>query len=71
MIKRNFILKKISVNKKGLQKMAKKERKKIERLVQSKKTSKGSTKAKEYTGYLLELNKLQSILLRRLYKEVQ
>jgi hypothetical protein len=51
--------------------MTKKERKKVERLVQSEKTSKGSTKAKEYTGNLLELHKLQGILLRRLKKEVQ
>lgn len=65
MLKKNF------VNKKDLIKMTKKERKKEETLFQSRKTSKRSTRAKEYTGYLFELHKLQGILLRRLKNEVQ
>lgn len=35
------------------------------------KTTKGQTKAAEYVSYLLELHKLQGVLLNRLDKEVQ
>ncbi len=35
------------------------------------KTTKGQTKAAEYVSHLLELHKLQGVLLKRLGKEVQ
>jgi hypothetical protein len=36
----------------------------------SKKTTKGQTKAAEYVGCLLELHKLQGVLLARLRREI-
>jgi len=35
------------------------------------KTTKGQTKVAEYVSHLLELHKLQGVLLKRLSKEVQ
>jgi len=56
--------------------MAKSTRKKTKRAKSSKKTkkieksTKEQSKAAEYVGHLLELHKLQGILLAQLYKEV-
>ena len=51
--------------------MAKSTRKRAKRIISAKKKIKGQTKAAEYVGYLLELHKLQGVLLNRLNKEVQ
>ncbi|MBA7631130.1 hypothetical protein ES703_38657 [subsurface metagenome] len=65
------------VNREITKKMAKSTRKKIKEAVPSKKakkidrTAKGQTKAAEYVSHLLELHKLQGVLLKRLDKEVQ
>ena len=63
--------------KKGIvKKMAKSTRKKAKRAKSSKKTKKmekstnEQSKAAEYVGHLLELHKLQGVLLAQLYKEV-
>jgi uncharacterized membrane protein (DUF106 family) len=64
--------------KKGIvKKMAKSTRKKAKRAKSSKKTkkmekstTKEQSKAAEYVGHLLELHKLQGVLLAKLYKEV-
>lgn len=37
----------------------------------SKKTARGQTQAAEYVSHLLELHKLQGVLLTRLHKEIQ
>jgi len=52
--------------------MAKSKRKTI-RVPALKKTkaAEGQLKAGEYVGYLLELHRLQGILLKKLHKEVQ
>ena len=56
--------------------MAKSARKKIKgtkpakRAKRAKKTTKGQTKAAEYVGNLLELHKLQGVLLGRLRREI-
>ena len=65
-----------SVNRK-VAKMAKPARKKTKRVISARKTkktektTKGETKAAEYVSCLLELHKLQGVLLNRLGKEVQ
>ena len=62
-----------SVNRK-VAKMAKPARKKAKRAIsarKTKKTTKSETKAAEYISCLLELHKLQGVLLNRLGKEVQ
>jgi len=51
--------------------MKKSKRKRIKKAISAGKTPKGRTKAKEYVGNLLELHKLQGVLLNRLDKEVQ
>jgi len=54
--------------------MAKSARKKTKRATSTKKPKKvteGQTKAAEYVGHLMELHKLQGVLLTRLHKEVQ
>jgi len=53
-----------------MQKMAKSKRKKTKRAISAKKTKKCQTKAAEYVSNLLELHKLQGVLLTRLEKEV-
>ncbi len=64
------------VNKEITKKMAKSTRKKTKEAVPSKKakkidkTAKGRTKVAEYVSHLLELHKLQGVLLKRLDKEV-
>ena len=56
--------------------MAKSTRKKVKSATSSKKTKKmekstnEQSKAAEYVGHLLELHKLQGVLLAQLYKEV-
>jgi len=53
--------------------MAKFTRKKAKRPTSSKKMEKSTneqSKAAEYVGHLLELHKLQGVLLAQLYKEV-
>jgi len=53
--------------------MAKSTRKKAKKAIPAKKTKKpaeGQTKAAEYVNHLLELHKLQGVLLTRLKKEV-
>ncbi len=53
--------------------MAKSTRKKGKRIISAKKlkkTTKGQTKAAEYLDCLLELHKLQEVLLAQLQKEV-
>jgi len=50
--------------------MAKSKRKKTKRAISVKKTKKRQTKAAEYVSNLLELHKLQGVLLTRLQKEV-
>ncbi len=63
--------------KKGIvKKMAKSTRKKVKSATSSKKTKKmekstnEQSKAAEYVDHLLELHKLQGVLLAQLYKEV-
>ena len=57
--------------------MAKSERKRAKGALPTKKakkidkTTKGRTKVAEYVSHLLELHKLQGVLLKRLDKEVQ
>ena len=57
--------------------MAKSERKRAKGAMPTKKakkidkTTKGRTKVAEYVSHLLELHKLQGVLLKRLDKEVQ
>ena len=41
-----------------------------EKAKKAKKTAKGQTKAAEYVGNLLELHKLQGVLLSRLRREI-
>ena len=50
--------------------MKKYKRKRTKRAVSAEKTPKGRTKAKEYVSNLLELHKIQGVLLNRLDKEV-
>lgn len=52
------------------QKMAKSTRKRTKRTISTKKTTKDQAKAGEYLDRLLELHKLQSVLLAQLRKEV-
>ena len=62
------------VNKEFVKKMAKSARKKSKRAIPAKKlkkTPKGQTKAAQYVGHLLELHKLQGVLLTQLDKEVK
>jgi hypothetical protein len=57
-----------------MQKMSKSEEKKTKRAKKTRritKTFKEQAKTEEYVGYLLELHKLQGILLTRLHKEVR
>lgn len=54
--------------------MSKSEEKKTKRAKKTRritKTFKEQAKTEEYVGYLLELHKLQGILLTRLHKEVR
>jgi len=54
--------------------MTKTIKKKTKKQVSAQKTRKitpSQTKAAEYVGYLLELHKLQGLLLAQLYKEIQ
>jgi hypothetical protein len=55
--------------KKG-QKVAKTKRKKVGKKITIKKACQSRSKAAEYVGNLLELHKLQGVLLNRLDKEV-
>jgi hypothetical protein len=48
-----------------------KKRKRATSAKKPKKTTKGQTKAAEYVSHLLELHKLQGVLLARLGKEVK
>jgi len=50
--------------------MAKSTRKKTKGAISSKKTTKAQTKVAEYLDCLLELHKLQGVLLAQLHKEV-
>jgi len=50
--------------------MAKSKRKKTKGAIPAKNPKKGQTKAAEYVSNLLELHKLQGLLLTRLKKEV-
>jgi len=50
--------------------MAESKKRKASKSASSKKAAKVQTKAAEYVGYLLELHKLQGVLLNRLDKEV-
>lgn len=61
--KANFVNKKVK-------KMAKSKRKKAQASRKGK-AAEGQPKAGEYVGYLLELHKLQGVLLNKLRKEVQ
>jgi len=64
------------VNKEIVKKMAKSTREKTKSAIsakkakKSKKGAKGQTKAAEYVSCLLELHKLQGVLLTQLHKEV-
>jgi hypothetical protein len=51
--------------------MKKSKKKKARTAISAKTAGKSQTKAAEYVGYLLELNKLQGSLLNRLGKEVR
>jgi hypothetical protein len=51
-------------------KMAESKKSKMSKSASKKKATKVQTKAAEYVGYLLELHRLQGILLNRLDKEV-
>lgn len=57
------------VNKRMAKKMRKSARKK-KKIVLSTKNLKNQSKAAEYVGYLMELHKLQGVLLTRLNKEI-
>jgi len=50
--------------------MAKAKRKRVRKTVSRGNACKGRSKAAEYVGYLLELHKIQGVLLNRLDKEV-
>ena len=50
--------------------MAKSKRKKTKEAISAQKTKESQTKAAEYVSNLLELHKLQGVLLTRLKKEV-
>lgn len=58
------------INKKIVKKMAKSTRKKTKPATTAKKTAKRQTKAAEYVDSLLELHKLQGLLLTKLRKQV-
>ena len=66
----------VFVNKEIVKKMAKSTREKTKSAISArkakkpKKTTKGQTKAAEYVNCLLELHKLQGVLLAQLRKEV-